>query len=237
MVQVSRRAGFTDSALVRLLARLTDVNVPESRKSFSDQLSQWLGWKDAIALYSALNGSPATAPSDALASGNAEEDEFTRLKTALMSAIAEDGAFMRGQSTDAAVDFATYRRRYLTRQQTMAARIGPLRQRLRTKLEATSPAMAQLAAMDAVMEQALSAHEQRLLATVPVLLEKHFKRLKLADEVDQAASEPDNEAPPPAWLDMFGRDMQAISLAELDTRLQPVEGLLEALRKNQARTR
>jgi hypothetical protein len=229
---VSRRTGFTDSALVRLLARLTDVNVPESKKSFSDELSQWLGWKDAIALYSALDGSPTTPSLNASVSVSTEESEFNRVRATLVNAIAEDRTLMRNESADVAADFAPYRRRYLARQQTMAARIGPLRNRLRTKLESRSPAMAQLAAVDAVMEQALNAHEQSLLATIPVLLDKHFKRLMLTNEADRAASESDIEVPPAAWLDVFINDMEVLSLAELDTRLQPIEGLLEALRKN-----
>lgn len=49
--------------LVRLLARLADADVPESRQSLSDRLSQWLGWTDAISLSSALSGGPpAVAP-------------------------------------------------------------------------------------------------------------------------------------------------------------------------------
>jgi hypothetical protein len=35
---------------------------------------------------------------------------------------------------------------------------------------------------------------------------------------------------PGAWLDAFRKDMQSVLLAELDVRLQPVEGLLAALR-------
>ena len=43
MVQAPRRTGFSGPTLVRLLARLTtDVDVPESGQSLSDQLSLWL---------------------------------------------------------------------------------------------------------------------------------------------------------------------------------------------------
>ena len=46
-----------------LLARLTDVDVPESGQSLSDRLSLWLGWTDAIALAAVLDGKPpAMAP-------------------------------------------------------------------------------------------------------------------------------------------------------------------------------
>jgi hypothetical protein len=224
MVQVSRRTGFTGSALIRLLARLTDIDVPESRQTFADRLSQWFSWTDAISLSAALDGSPAAVSSGARTSGDAEVSECTRVRTALVNAISEN---MRGSTADATTtDFSPFRRRYLARQQAMEASIGPLRGRLRAKLAARSPAMARLAAVDVVMEQVLGAQEHRLLSTVPTLLEKHFERLRQADSNAPEA----HEAQPGAWLGVFRKDMQDVLLAELDIRLQPVEGLLEALR-------
>lgn len=217
MVQVSRRAGRTGvggSALTRLLAQLTDIDVPESKQGFADRLSEWLRWTDAISLAAALQSSPATAPSGAAASASAaEERECARVRAALANAIAADSAL--------GADFAAYRRRYLARQQAMEAAVEPLRARLRARLAARSPAMARLAAVDAVMEQALGAHEHRLLSTVPALLEKHFERLRQADGGVQ----------PEEWSNVFCKDMRSVLLAELDIRFQPVEGLLEALRK------
>ena len=239
MVQVSRRPGLTGSALIRLLARLTEHGAPEPKQAFAERLSQWLRWTDAISLSSALNSPPATAPSGAKASASAEERECARVRSALAKLITDGSAF----SVD---DFAPYRQRYIGRQQSMEAAVAPLRGRLRALLTAKSPAMARLASVDAVMEQALGAHEQRLLATVPALLEKHFKRLRQVHQAllgDMApgvtdgpvqqgmpATQDDKEAQPAAWLDAFGKDMQGVLLAELDIRFQPVEGLLEALR-------
>ena len=217
---MSRRTGFTDSALVRLLARLNDITAPESRQGFADRLSQWFGWTDAISLSAALDGS-AAAPGRARSPAGAERREVDGVRAALVKAIAERGAF--------ASDFAAHRRRYLARQQAMESAIGPLRGRLRAQLAAASPEMARLAALDVVMEQVLGAQEHRLLATVPGLLEKHFARLRQAAE--RPADESDGGAASGAWLDVFGRDMQGVLLAELDIRLQPIEGLLDALRK------
>lgn len=217
---MSRRTGFTDSALVRLLARLTDINVPESRQGFADRLSQWFGWTDAISLSAALDGGPALASSRAPTSASAEECECAGLRSALAKAIAERGAF--------ASDFASHRRRYVARQQTMETAIGPLRGRLRARLAAGSPAMARLAAVDVVMEQVLGAQEHRLLSTVPGLLEKHFERLRQAA---RAPDESDGGTDAGGWLELFCNDMQGVLLAELDIRLQPIEGLLDALRK------
>lgn len=217
---MSRRTGFTDSALVRLLARLTDINVPESRQGFADRLSQWFGWTDAISLSAALDGGPALAASRAHSSASAEERECAGVRSALAKAIAERGAF--------ASDFASHRRRYLARQQAMETAIGPLRGRLRAKLAAGSPAMARLAAVDVVMEQVLGAQAHRLLSTVPGLLEKHFERLHQAA---RSPDESDGGGDSGAWLEVFCKDMQGVLLAELDIRLQPIEGLLDALRK------
>jgi hypothetical protein len=224
MAQVSQRTGFNGSALIRLLSRLTDIDVRESRQSTADQLSQWFGWTDAISLSAALDGSPVTAISSPRASGSTEDGECHRVRTALAKAIAKD-------TTDTATDFTPFRRHYLAQQQAMETGIGPLRARLRAALAARSPAMARLASVDVVMEQVLAARERNLLATVPALLEKHFKRLRQAGQ--PAPDEPDSGVQPGVWLDVFRKDIRLVLLAELDFRFQPVEGLLEALRTRQ----
>lgn len=212
-----------------MLSRLTEAaDPPESRQSFAERLSHWLGWTDAISLSGALSAAPAGAATTSHGGASAEQAQCTRVREALTHAIAQE---MHGAARDAAVDFAPYRRRYVARQQAMETSVGALRGRLRETLAARSPAMARLAAVDAVMEQVLGPHEQRLLATVPTLLEKHFKRSRLAETAaDTTGGESDDEARRRAWRDAFGHDMHSVLLAELDLRLQPVEGLVEALR-------
>ncbi|CAN5283273.1 DUF3348 domain-containing protein [soil metagenome] len=217
---MARRTGFTGSALLRLLARLDDSELRDAAPATADRWSQWLGWADAIALSAALNGNPAINRSGARGSSSTEEADCARVRSELTAAI--------GDNVARTTDFASYRRRYLQRQQAMEASIGPLRARLRASIAARSPELAQLAAVDVVMEQALSAREHSLLTGVPALLEKHFVRLRRADQ-----SPPDEEAPPAAWLAIFDKDFQDVLQAELDFRFQPVEGLLETLRMRQ----
>ncbi|MFM0040844.1 DUF3348 domain-containing protein [Paraburkholderia sediminicola] len=249
MVQAPQRTAFSGPALIRLLARLTDVDVPESSQSLSDRLSQWLGWTDAIALSSALNNNPPAVAAGARAFGDAEESEYARARASLASAIVGDSVFAaarrrgsaapalpHGAPAEAPVDYAVFRQRYLSMQQSMETGVGNLRGRLRAMLATRTPAMARLAVVDAVMERALSERERSLLAAVPGLLAGHFERLRQAEH----QTLPDAEAPedaamaapatPGAWLDAFRKDMQSVLLAELDVRLQPVEGLLAALR-------
>ena len=68
-------------------------------------------------------------------------------------------------------------------------------------------------------------------------LEKHFTRLQQAEAGVSSGSDahahPSAEDGEPAGSTLhhrYHRDMQRVLLAELDLRLQPVEGLLEALR-------
>jgi Protein of unknown function (DUF3348) len=235
--------------LVRLLARLADVDVAQPKQSLSDRLSQWLGWTDAIALSAALNGSPPAVTGATSALRSAEEDLGARVRQSLTKAIGDDGTFaaaaqrggaMQASSqepeTDASVEYGVFRQRYLSMQQAMETDIGNLRGRLRAMLAARSPAMAQLASVDVVMERALGARERSLLVSVPGLLGAYFERLRRAEQQQALANAhaSGGAAPvtPNAWLNVFRKDMKSVLLAELDIRFQPVEGLLAALRSS-----
>lgn len=247
MVQVPQRTALSGPALIRLLARLTALDVPESSQSISDRLSQWLGWTDAIGLSTALNGNPplSGAGAGARAVSNAEEKECVRVRSSLASAIVRDGtlaptrqrkpvrATQDGADVEAPADYAVFRQSYLSLQQGMETGIASLRSRLRAMLAARTPAMARLAVVDAVMERSLSPRERNLLAAVPDLLAGHFDRLREAELAARAHADASGDAPavkPGAWLDVFRKDMQSVLLAELDVRFQPAEGLLAALR-------
>ncbi|KVE39127.1 DUF3348 domain-containing protein [Burkholderia sp. BDU5] len=250
MVQVPQRRALGGPTLIRLLARLADADVPESRQSLSDRLSQWLAWTDAIALSSALSMSPPVG-GGARAGGGADADSVgVRVRASLAKAIARTGAFAAGRdsaapaaardaSADAPIDFTLFRHDYLSMQQAMEMEIGDLRGRLRQMMAARTPALARLAVLDATMERALAARERNLLASVPKLLGTYFERLRQAGQqglADVEAKAVAKEAAAAvavassAWLEAFRKDMQSVLLAELEVRFQPVEGLLAALR-------
>lgn len=288
MLQAPQRTGLSGPTLIRLLTRLTDADVQQSRQSLSDHLSQWLGWTDAIALSAALNTSPPVIAPGARLFSSAEERECVRVRTTLADAIASDTAATAARRVApgaaparapakklAAVlaedefDYSSFRQRYLSLQHTMETSIGNLRSRLRGMVAARNGEWTRLAVVDAIMDRALLPKERALLGAIPKLLQTHFDRLRKADEAaraaataqaeaaeqadpvdpadaaaqadadpgapagDSAPASPEPAAPPPppgAWLDTFRADMRAVLLAELDVRLQPVEGLLAALR-------
>ncbi|KRC86064.1 hypothetical protein D3C87_437100 [compost metagenome] len=281
MLQAPQRTGLSGPTLIRLLTRLTDAEVQQSRQSLSDHLSQWLGWTDAIALSAALNTSPPVIAPGARLFSSAEERECARVRTTLADAIASDTAATAARRTvpgqapvkklaalaEADADYSGFRQRYLSLQHTMETSIGNLRSRLRGMVAAKNGEMTRLAVVDAIMDRALLPKERALLGAIPKLLQGHFNRLRQAEEsaLAEAQAEADAEAEaeaastatrttepdggpqarangpaqvppaavaatPGAWLDTFRNDMRSVLLAELDVRLQPVEGLLAALR-------
>jgi hypothetical protein len=237
-----RRTPLTGSTFIRTLAALNHVSAPAAPDAFAQRLAQWLAWTDAFKLSAALGDStvrpdaPGFGGQGALA---ADEREFARVRAALAKTIADapaGGAEPRRLGrplaaavapVETAVDFATYRQRYAKCQLAMETQIVPLRRRLRSSLADRSAALARLAELDTVMEQVVGAQERALLASVAARLEPRFDQLRGA--TDDAPSQPG------PWLERFRQEMRDLLLAELDLRLQPVEGLLEACRKSIAR--
>jgi len=237
------RIGIHSSTLIRLLADMAvaDVAVADvagPQPTVAERLGQWLDWTDAATLATALDlgnqalrappldGEPAHAPAIA--------DAVAQVRAVLARAITTDGLWAVQAAVNPAVkslkppprqaaapaddetDFAPYRRSHLAHQRAMEARLGPLRVSVRAALVGASPALGQLAALDAALDQALGVRERHLLGSVTTLLEARFQRLC--------------EAQPAGWLMVYRKDMQAVLLAELDVRLQPIEGMMDALR-------
>jgi len=213
------RPGLNGSALAGLLAQLNLVPRTAAPPSLVDGLSRWLGWKDAIALSAVLQAAPAAAAVAAPQRLAALEAEFTRVRAALARTIAEPGDTAREDGRD----FLPFRRHHAQQQQAMDTAVATLRAQARAALlraGRTHPPLARLAALDAALAGALAPREQAQLALMPALLEKLYTRLRSASPGAGAAP----------WLPAFRHDMQRLLLAELDLRLQPAEGLLDALR-------
>ncbi|MCZ4317111.1 DUF3348 family protein [Comamonadaceae bacterium G21597-S1] len=238
---------FSSSPLVRQLASLDIAPAGESTQTFAERLSHWVAWTDAIALSQVLADGPGAAhpavtPSSAAAPRQLRA-QCARVRKDLADAIAGDALLRdaadppRTVATGAAaagaakIDYSAYRRQYRAHQHTMEDRIGNLRAAVRKAMAGLSPAQVRLAALDAVLDRALSPQLRRQLEQVPLMLEKTFQaRHKAA-----AATLPDQEAdlnplpPQPHPVDAVGPTLQRVLLAELELRLQPVQGLIDAL--------
>jgi hypothetical protein len=242
------KSGLNSSRLVRLLAELSDGQFAVaaiSKQTFAEKLSQWLDWPDAISLAAVLNrefpaGSAGAVPG-APAVDPAVSDDGIRVRAELTHAILSDALFAPAKGPvkrrkpvpdaviHAAPEAATYRRAYLVHQRAMVAAVGALRGQVRARLASASAALARLAALDAALDEALGEREHHLFAKLPAMLDSHFERLRRAEQAEFAPGQLARPEDTPSWLAEYRRDMQAVLLAELDIRLQPIEGMLEAM--------
>jgi hypothetical protein len=241
------RKDFSRSRLVGLLSEWVPEEAPASREDFAQRLSQWLAVSDAITLRAAhqsippvAGGRPARSSADTPAATPSTTtaalgEHVQRVRTGLVKAItASPSPSTRAprerypappvEAASPDDGFAPFQQRYLDLQRQMALQIEALQGQVRRALTKASPRLAPLAAFDAVLEQMLGAREQKLMGTVPQVLERRFEQLRA-----RHSPEPDTGGPPQAWQQAFGKDMEAALLAELEVRLQPVTGMMEAL--------
>lgn len=252
------RTGFNSSSLVRLLAARAGnamMGNLDSTQTLAERLSAWLEWTDAISISTALNGGLASVPTTSRPAApkahRSLADEIIRVRAELSRSIGADPLLTPGKSAmkpaasvstamaEGLVEFLPYRRSYLGHQRSMTARIGPLRLQLWAALSAAVPALGQLAALDAAFAQAIEARERHLLSKLPQILEREFERLRQANAGTAAGpSLSKGSAPlsrPVAWVAEYGRYQRDVLLAELDMRLQPVDGMMEALSNGSTR--
>lgn len=193
--------GVAGSELTRLLDRLAgrsadrpDPRPDAPRPAFADRLGQWLGWTGAISLSAALD---AAGPAPVVARPGppgAEEADFQRVRADRMAALAAGPSEPASSPTD----------------------FGPYRRHCQAQQLAQQQAVA---ALDAVLDPALAAHERQLLGLVPLRLQAHFEQLQATADAH------------PGWRHDFEQDLARVLTAELDHRLLPARGLLDALRQ------
>ena len=231
MTRALTRTNFHSSKLIRVLSDLAVADAVEPGTAFAEKLGLWLNLHDAINLCGALNESTADQPSAKFVKKSVTSvaigDEFARVRTALVNSITQS------RPPDLGADYEPYRRYYAAQQRAMDSSVRPLRASLRAVLAKASPALKQLADLDATFDALLCERESKLLSTVPSLLKRRFEQLRQAHQqmlVDtQQEDDPALWMATGAWLARFCHELQTALLAELDLRLQPAVGLIEAL--------
>ncbi|MBV8037512.1 DUF3348 family protein [Roseateles sp.] len=196
---------------------------PAPAPPVAERLGGWLGWADAIGLSQVLAAAPAAAMVNAASHRDAQgwvAAALDRLQAELLAGfddaeLAADAAAPAPDGVPLADLLAPFRLHHAQQQRSMAARIATLRERLRPRLAETSGRLARLAQLDLLFERALAAQEKPLLGGLPALLTRRAETHQAAD--------------PRHWRLRFWADLQRALRAELDLRLQPVLGLVEAL--------
>lgn len=244
MTRALTRAPIHSSRLVRFLTENALLDAVPRTEDVGQRLGDWLDFRQAIALHGVLSpDQPITtsAPSRTPAlAPEALRQHVTRVRASLEQSILQGAPPGSGLTRidmppaelDAPVEpktaFEPYRRFQAAHQKQMDSVLKNLRAQVRAQLTQSSSTLQQLAALDAAFENILGEREAQLLGKVSRLLEKRFAQgLKqhLKKTTDEATPAHDK---PLAWLMPIRQAIRTALLAELDARLQPTLGLVEA---------
>ncbi|HEX5783688.1 MAG TPA: DUF3348 family protein [Burkholderiaceae bacterium] len=209
------------SRLVLLLQQWRQsAHEPAARQDVAQRLSPWLGALDADRFNASLRALEATpAPASAAPISMAPAARPRVDPDALAQAVARVQAELQAlvaaataddlDGTDPTIDQALLNQRYQGVQRAFTQRLGALRSLVRQQLAQASPDLRRLASLDAVMEQMLlSAREPRLWGSLPA----HLAQRQAAGGAPSALT----------------HDLRTLLHAELQARLQPIVGLVEA---------
>ncbi|MDX1458114.1 MAG: DUF3348 family protein [Marinobacter sp.] len=228
--------------LLQLLASLGNRNVSPVSPCFAERLGRLFGLADTMTLDAALarrkGGAeqPGQETADRLQKGLASARQALKeqLEASFSSHESRSAPGLpeprEGDAPDSLPDVSRYQRFYLARQREIVAGVRQHRAQIRNTLAKSSPALAQLAELDAVFESTMSNFVGQSFGVIPGILEKRFEALWQAHQQAHPAEEqaPADWMRPGAWLHQFCQDMKTLLLAELDVRLEPVLGLLDA---------
>lgn len=244
----------TSSRLQRVLLELAVVDGELSQIQFADKLGELISLSDAIVLAESLRGLKKRPFAAAENTDNANT-VFLQARAEMLGFIVNsfvlegDEAPAGGVSSfilprpnrdtldDPNAGFVAYQRFYSLHQSEMDHRVVTLRRQLQHIMAGRTPELAQLAALDSSMADTMADFSRRAFAGIPHLLAKRFYSLNQQYRQerlnDGATSSVVDDASlwlkKDGWLDRFIREMQAVLLAELELRLMPVIGMLEAL--------
>lgn len=242
------------SRLVRLLTGMSDSKFSDGDYNLAEQLGRIISLSDSISLSRSLgqlSKQVAESPSsEALNQVNAVQQNVLESREKMMRTIINSFAGINsfadqssssgiqlpsvstGTKAEALKTYEPYQRFYSMHQAEMAGSIQTLRLNVRASISGFSSDLQQLAELDRIINDSIAAHNGKLFNVTPKLLQQRFKELLSAHQQSQGSqdiTEPLDWLKPGAWLTVFYKELQELLLAELDVRLQPVLGLLEAL--------
>lgn len=214
-------------------------NAAEGRASagrFSERLGQLIDLSDSIAISETHGTGAARSFRAGTASAEDITGEFQRVRDSIVRSVTRSctpgggpSRIKMPQRSD--LDFEApataadpYLKFYSAQQREIAHRVHNLTARIREDVAGLSPAMARLVAVDTALANTLAAHTRQYFAEVPALLARHFEQVLQ-----------DNPGLPEKVLEQFCAQLRELLLAEIETRLLPALGLIEAINQNSDR--
>ena len=218
------------SRLVKLMSELAQLNSSAYDYNLAERLGYFMGVSGSMNLALGLRALPVTAFDETSESIgivrksvlDARERMILRIVESFSSSDSQNSvpSLANGVREEALRTFSPYQRYYTSQQIEMGVAIKAVREQLRKDMAGISLEMNRLASLDKVLEVNLETHVRKQFNTVTKGLELYFKT-----EITKQTGEFELDQ----FLSPFYQKMRELLLAELDARMQPIFGLLEAL--------
>ncbi|MEP5568475.1 MAG: DUF3348 family protein [Halioglobus sp.] len=239
MTQALPQVSLGSSRLVRFLTDLSVSDTQVSHRQFTERLGQLIDFSDSITLSEAHARTLEDISEEAETFREGITSEFLRARSTIVQAAMR--SFVPGSGptrikwprqqvapAETAEATAPYLKFYQQQQADIDTKIRGLHLRTREAIAVLSPTLARICAIDAALSDALAVHSRRYLSAIPGLLAQRLSFLYEEWELRvKEGADPDM-----AWEDTrerYRRETQGLLLAEIEARLLPSLGLIEAL--------
>lgn len=229
MAEAVLQTSMQQSRLIRSLDELSLVKRRPDLSGLVDKLSAMMELSDTLKLSEGLGAINKLSAEGVARSAEDVKAECVEVRTSIIQSVVKSfvpdaGSLSfnlplteaRGLS-DEQTTVAGWQRFYALHQSDMEQKLNRLRAKMRQAVTGFSDSLAQLAALDKLMQESIADHARKRFAAVPRLLENRYQQLQ--------AAYPDDDT---LQLQQIHCDMQELLLAELDVRMQPILGLVEA---------
>ena len=239
MTQALPQVSLGSSRLVRFLTDLSVSDTQVSHRQFTERLGQLIDFSDSITLSEAHARALEVENEDAEEFRAGITAEFLRARSTIVQAAMRSFFPGSGPSrlkwptagalpADPTEAVAPCLKFYQQQQGDIDSKIRGLHLRTRAAIAPLSVNLARICAIDEALSDALASHSRRYLSAISSLLGRRLAFLY--DQCQQRLD--DNTDPQAAWLEtreQYRRETQGLLLAEIETRLLPALGLIEAL--------
>ncbi len=241
------------SRLLRNLSELDVLGHQPTESQFGSRLGRLIDLSDSIALADTLRqvskGVVAPESQHSERQGEALKAEFLERRSAMVAFIVGSFSARSGLPGDEPAQasfnlpklsedilggegFKPYQRFYALHQSEMELQVGSFLAAAKAQVSAADPKLKRVVTLDSALFETLQGYCRKQLAQVSSLLGRRFDVLR-ASAVEAMGEDPSLQdkqqwLAPTGWLSRFYREMQNLLLAELDLRLQPLLGLIEA---------
>ncbi|WP_227664332.1 DUF3348 family protein [Marinobacter litoralis] len=216
----SVQSGSAHARLLQLLATGDAPRKPHNLPCFAERLSRLFGLGDTMSLDAATAFRSRQPGMNQEAVFEQLTKELSNIRRALRRKIGRYGEEVEAGDS---VTAETYLNAWLVLQRKVAASSRQLRDKVRKAMKDHNQDLARLAELDSVFDHTMASYTSQCFSHISKVLEQRFHSLQPSSD-----SPPETGHTPDDWLHRYCEDSQNLLLAELDVRLEPVLGLLEA---------